>query len=215
MTRAANIDLPDRIIAAAERVVIASGHQAVNMRSLAAEVGVTATTIYHYFENREEILRRVRLRAAEKLNRAIRAIDAALAPHEFLAELGRQYLAFARENANLYRLLFEVAFDDSGRSAAEKGGGAVIPGKAEGQVWKEEDHPVLYFTYLAARGALEKMASRGIGMPDPRHGAMMGWMMLHGFCSLMMSGVLPPAEGMTRESLEALFMRYYSGGPGA
>ena len=27
----------------------------------------------------------------------------------------------------------------------------------------------------------------------------MGWMMLHGFCSLMMSGVLPPAEGMSRD----------------
>jgi len=215
MTRAANIDLPNRIIAAAERVVIASGHQAVNMRSLAAEVGVTATTIYHYFENRDEILRRVRLGAAEKLNRAIRAIDPALAPHEFLAELGRRYLAFARENANLYRLLFEAVFDDNGANGAASEGSARKPGEAEGPTWKQEDHPVLYFTYLAARGALEKMASQGHKMPDPRHGAMMGWMMLHGFCSLMMSGVLPPAEGMTRQSLEELFMRYYSGGPGA
>ena len=49
-------------------------------------------------------------------------------------------------------------------------------------------------------------------MPDPRHEAMMGWMMLHGFCSLMISGMLPPAEGMTRESLKDLFMHYYAGG---
>ena len=71
----------------------------------------------------------------------------------------------------------------------------------------------MYFTYLAARGALEKMAKDGAIKHDPRLGAMMGWMMLHGFCSLMMSGVLPPAEGMTRESLQDLFMRYYPGGP--
>lgn len=191
MTRAANIDLPNKIISEAERVVITSGHHAVNMRALAAEVGVTATTLYHYFANREEILKKVRLNAAEKLNRGIRAIDPGLPPHQFLAELGRQYLAFARENENLYRLLFEASLDEGGAG----------------------DHSVLYFTYLAARGALEKMASQGINMPDPRHGAMMGWMMLHGFCSLLMSGALPPAEGMTRESLEELFMRYYSNGP--
>ncbi|HEY9595817.1 MAG TPA: TetR/AcrR family transcriptional regulator [Spirochaetia bacterium] len=191
MTRAANPDLPDKIISEAERVVVASGHQAINMRRLAATVGVTATTIYHYFENREAILRQVRLNAAEKLNRRIRGIDESLPPHLFLAELGRQYLAFARENPNLYRLLFETQLGESD---------------------KKEDHSTLYYPYLAARGALERIASHDKGMPDPRHGAMMGWMMLHGFCSLMMSGVLPPAEGMTRASLEKLFMRYYSGG---
>jgi len=194
MTRAANIDLPAGILAEAERVVIASGYQGVNMRRLAGKVGVSATAIYHYFESKEAILRKLRIKAAEKLNDRIRAIDSRLPPQEFLAELGRQYLAYAQENPNLYRLLFEAPFDERVET---------------------EDHSVLYFTYLAARGALEKMAKPGMAAPDPRHGAMMGWMMLHGFCSLMMSGVLPPAEGMTRESLEALFMRYYSGGPGA
>jgi hypothetical protein len=71
---------------------------------------------------------------------------------------------------------------------------------------------VLYFTYLSARGALEKMAQQGMPIADPRHNAMMGWMMLHGFCSLMMSGMLPPAEGMTRDSLQDLFMGYYMNG---
>ncbi len=192
VTRAANIDLPARILAEAERVVIASGYQGINMRRLAGKVGVSATAIYHYFESKEAILRKLRISAAEKLNDRIRAIDSRLPPQEFLAELGRQYLAYARENPNLYRLLFEAPVDEH---------------------TKTEDHPVLYFTYIAARGALEKMAQQGMPMPDPRHAAMMGWMMLHGFSSLMMSGVLPPAEGMTRESLQELFMSYYANGP--
>ncbi len=191
MTRAANIDLPERIIQEVEKVVIARGYQGINMRRLAGKLGVSATAIYHYYESKEAILRKLRIRAAEKLNDRIRAIDPGLAPHEFLGELGRRYLAFAEEHPNQYRLLFEAPFDE----------------RAEA-----EDHPVLYFTYLAARGALEKMAAQGMGIPDPGHGAMMGWMMLHGFCSLMMSGLLPPAEGMTRESLQELFMRYYTGG---
>ncbi|HVP18956.1 MAG TPA: TetR/AcrR family transcriptional regulator, partial [Spirochaetia bacterium] len=187
MTRAANIDLPTRIMKEAERVVIAEGYEGINMRRLASKVGVSATAIYHYFESKEAILRKLRIGAAERLNDRIRAIDASLSPDEFLGELGQRYLAFARENPNLYRLLTEAPFDE----------------RAEA-----EDHPVLYFTYLAARGALEKMAAQGVPVPNPRHGAMMGWMMLHGFCSLMMSGLLPRAEGMTREHLEELFMRY-------
>ena len=192
MTRAANTDLPARILEEAEKVVAASGYQAINMRRLAEEVGVSATAIYHYFEGREAILRKLRITAAEKLNDRIRAIDSGLAPQEFLREIGRQYLGYARENPNLYRLLFEAPSDERAET---------------------EDHPVLYFTYLAARGALEKMAAQGIHVHDPRHGAMMGWMMLHGFCSLMMSGMLPLAEGMTTESLQELFMSFYPGGP--
>jgi AcrR family transcriptional regulator len=192
VTRAANIDLPAKVLREAERVVIAEGYEGINMRRLASKVGVSATAIYHYFESKEAILRKLRIGAAEKLNDRIRGIDASLSPDDFLAELGRQYLGFAQENPNLYRLLFEAPFDE----------------RAEA-----EDHPVMYYTYLAARGALEKMAAQGVQMPDPRHGAMMGWMMLHGFCSLIMSGLLPPAEGMSRESLQELFMRYYSGGP--
>ena len=192
MTRAANIDLPARILKEAEKVVVRHGHQGINMRRLADKVGVSATAIYHYFESKEAILARLRINATEKLNDRIRGIDPRLAPQEFLGELGRQYLAYARENPNLYRLVFEVPFDERA---------------------KADDHPVLYFTYMAARGALEKMAAQGMPAHDPGHMAMMGWMMLHGFCSLMMSGMLPPAEGMSRESLENLFMDYYPGGP--
>jgi AcrR family transcriptional regulator len=194
MTRAANIDLPARILKEAEKVVVAFGYQGINMRRLASKVGVSATAIYHYFESKEAILRKLRIRAAEKLNDRIRGIDPRLPPQEFLKELGREYLAYAQENPNLYRLLFEAPFDERAET---------------------EDHPVLYFTYNAARGALERWAALGAPVHDARLGAMTGWMMLHGFCSLMMSGMLPPAEGMTSESLQEMFMMYYPGGPRA
>ena len=188
MTRAANIDLPARILAEAEKVVVASGYQGINMRRLATQVGVSATAIYHYFESKDAILRKLRIKAAEMLNDRIRRIDSRLPPWDYIAELGRQYLAFAQENPNLYRLYVEAPFD-------ERTG--------------NEDHPVLYFTYLAARAALEKVLKPGTGAGDPRYQAMMGWIKLHGFCSLMMSGLLPPAEGMSREALQELFMSYY------
>jgi AcrR family transcriptional regulator len=191
MTRAANPDLAANILTEAERIVVDSGHERLNMRHLASRVGVSATAIYRYFESRDEILRRLRIKAAEMLNDRIRAIDTGLSPHEFLGELGRQYLIYAQENPRMYRLLFEAPFDER----AETG-----------------DHPVLYYTYLAARGAIEKLAASGVPIADPKAQAMMGWIMLHGFCSLMMSGLLPTAEGMTRETLQKLFLSFYSQG---
>jgi AcrR family transcriptional regulator len=161
------------------------------MRDLAKNIGISATAIYHYFPSKELILREVRLRAARALNGRIRGINPELSPHEFLHALGREYVAFADENPNLYKLLFETAL------GAEKE--------------TNSDHPVMYFTYMAARDALRKAADIEKDKFDPRYGAMLGWIMLHGFCSLMMSGVLPPAEGMSRETLKEIFFRFYSG----
>ena len=89
MTRAANIDLPRKIIAQATQVVVESGDEAINMPRLAERVGVSATAIYHYFDSKESLLRKLRLDAAELLNDRILLIDEALAPHDYLAELGR------------------------------------------------------------------------------------------------------------------------------
>jgi AcrR family transcriptional regulator len=190
MTRAANTDLPNRILEEAEKVVVASGYQGINMRDLAGRVGVSATAIYHYFSSKGELVRTLRLRAVELLNRKIRAISHELPGHEFLSALGREYLDFAEKNPNLYRLVFEAPLDEENSA----------------------DHPVFYYTYRAARDALQRMAEAGEHPVDPRYWAMMGWTMLHGFSSLMMSGVLPPAEGMSKDTLREVFMSFYANG---
>lgn len=160
------------------------------MRNLAKRIGVSATAIYHYFPSKEAILGQVRLRAAKALNDRIRAIDQGLSPSDFLNALGREYVVFAERNPNLYRLLFEAPLDDDAKV--------------------KSNHPVMYYTYLAARDALERMAKAGEHPPETRYHAMMGWIMLHGFCSLMMSGILPPAEGMSRKTLRELFFNFYA-----
>jgi AcrR family transcriptional regulator len=192
MTRLANPELPEKILAEAERIVVDSGHEALNMRDLARRVGVTATAIYHYFEHKEALLLQIKLRAAEKLNGMIRAIDPQLDPHETLHRLGARYIEFAQEHPNLYRLLFETPIGKTPLGEAEQ--------------------PVLYYTYYVARNALERMAASKTYPLDPRYGAMMGWIMLHGFCSLLISGSLQLAEGMDRQELKELFLRFYTGG---
>ena len=192
MTRLANPELPERILKEAEQIVSDSGHESLNMRDLARRVGVSATAIYHYFASKEALLLRLKLAAAEKLNRRIRSIDPKLDPHESLHRLGAEYIEFAEEHPNLYRLLFETPIGNTPLG--------------------EADQPVLYYTYYAARNALERMAAAKIHRIDPSYGAMLGWITLHGFSSLLMSGALQLAEGMDREELKALFLRFYTRG---
>jgi len=192
MTRLANPELQERILSEAVRIVADSGPESLHMRNLARRVGVTATAIYHYFESKEALILQIKLETAEKLNRKIRAIDPELDPMEILHQLGERYIDFAQEQPNLYRLLFETPI------------GSTPPG--------ETDQPVLYYTYYVARDALQRMAASKMYPLDPRYGAMMGWIMLHGFSSLLMSGTLQLAEGMKRDDLRDLFLRFYTGG---
>jgi len=196
MTRKANPELPIRILEQAQQVVERLGHAGLNMRDLADRVGISATAIYHYYESKEQMMVQLKLRAAELLNARIRAIDLEGDPMEALHRLGEEYLAFAEENPNLYTLLFETQVGE--------------------RPYSESEQPVLYFTYYTARNLLRRVAEGG-ALPDdhpqdPRYGAMMGWIMLHGFCSLLRTGSLELAEGMDRDQLRTLFLRFYGRG---
>lgn len=193
MTRPPNPELRERLLAEAEKVVAEDGVAALNMRRLAKRVGVTATAIYGYFDSKDELLFQLKLRGARKLNARIGAIPPALGPHETLHELGRRYLEFAEDHPQLYKLLFE-----------ELEGG--LPG--------EDELPVMYHTYYTARNALERMAAAGEMPFEPSYGALMGWVMLHGFCSLLISGRLELAEELDRDQLRRIFLEFYTGGGG-
>lgn len=195
MTRRANLELPERILAEAERTVVDGGHESLNMRTLARRVGVSATAIYHYFASKAELLLQLKLRSVRLLNARIRAIDSTLPPMDALHRLGGEYIAFAEQHPNLYRLIFETPIGETTLGT--------------------RDQPILYYTYHRARKLLEQLAAGGAYPLDPRYGAMMGWTVLHGFSSLLLSGSLQLAEGMDREQLKELFLRFYTTGGGA
>jgi len=192
LTRKANPDIPKRILEEAEAITVSAGFEAVNMRFIAKRVGVSATIIYHYFKSKDDLLFQLQLTAAEKLNGRIRGLEHHPDPHEALHILGREYIAFAEHNPQLYRLLL-----------SNMGGGKLT----------EEEHPVLFYTYQVARQCLERMAAGGKFAVPPAYGALMGWVMLHGFSSLLLAGNLELAEGMKREELKEVFFQFYSSAP--
>jgi AcrR family transcriptional regulator len=192
MTRRPNLEIPGRILKEAEAIVVSSGFEAINMRTLAKRVGVSATIIYHYFKSKDELMYQLQLIAAEKLNNRIRGLENHPDPHQALHLLGKEYIDFAENNPELYRLLLSNM------------GGVHLT---------EEKQPIVFYTYHVARQCLERMAEKQHIPLNPSYAAMMGWVILHGFSSLLLAGNLELAEGMDKEKLKKIFFEFYSSGP--
>jgi AcrR family transcriptional regulator len=100
----------------AERLFAEHGSEAVTMRELARELGVSAMTPYRYFKDKNSILAAVRADAfddfAAALEQAARARGNAA---ERADAVGRAYLHFAFAKPHAYKLMFDLDQPDAGR----------------------------------------------------------------------------------------------------
>jgi AcrR family transcriptional regulator len=96
------------LIEAAEIVLQEEGLAALSLRRLAREIGVAPSAVYNHFSSREELLAAVaadgyrRMEALEKKFYGRGGEE----PEKRLRLLVREYLRFAAEHPNLYRLMF-------------------------------------------------------------------------------------------------------------
>src|SRR5258708_27185609 len=79
-------DFRDRLCEAAERLFAERGPDAVTMRQLAAELGVSPMTPYRYFQDKDDILAAVRTNA---FNRFAETLEAAREAGSDAREKGR------------------------------------------------------------------------------------------------------------------------------
>lgn len=100
-------DSRDRLVELATHLCQTEGADALSLRRLAAAAGMSRSTPYQYFKNRDEIVDAVR---AAALDRLTERSAAALAETEdrFLQmrALGRALVEFACESPKIYHLLF-------------------------------------------------------------------------------------------------------------
>jgi AcrR family transcriptional regulator len=190
MTRPANPLLPERILDKAEEIVAAGGHLSLNMRRLAEKVGITSTTLYYYFDSKEHLLLQLKLRIAWQINAKIHQIDASWEPRRAIRALGEAYISFAEENPQLYKLYMETMPDPSSLES-------------------EEDRAAMHYSYHAAQSGLERLAAHGLYKHEPRIGALKGWILLHGFVSLLIAGTLERVAGLSRDELRKVFLDGY------
>ena len=96
-----------RILDTALELIIKDGFQHVSMRNLASRLGITATTIYNYYSNKDEINIMIRMHGFELLyNEFKKSYAKHTDPLERLKSMIRSYFKFGIQNPDYYDIMF-------------------------------------------------------------------------------------------------------------
>ena len=114
-------DLRERLLDIAEAEVRANGSASLRARSLAVEAGCAVGAIYNVFDDMTGLTLAVNLRTFKRLGAFVSETIAEspdATPTETLIIIAKSYLAFASDNPNLWRALFEVEMSTEGNVPA-------------------------------------------------------------------------------------------------
>jgi AcrR family transcriptional regulator len=155
----------------AEVLFARHGVEGVTMRQIAAELGWSSTTAYRYFKNKEEILAAVRAAAYNRFCAVIeQANDSSTDPRISARSVGQAYLDFALQNADAYRMMFDI------NQADETGNAELTQALA-----RARRSMVAYVVPLIEKGILHG---------DPQALGQMLWAAAHGLVMLRLSGIV-------------------------
>jgi len=86
------------------------GLAAVSARKIAAKINYTVGTLYLVFENLDDLILHINLRTLNLMHESMKAcLNSALSPVEQLREMAVNYINFAQDNENRWRLVYEHA----------------------------------------------------------------------------------------------------------
>ncbi len=174
-------DLKAALISAAIHLLKEKGIEALSLRTLAAEVGVSHMAPYAHFKNKTELFQSIAAAGFRALAERMEAVPEELDASERILEYGTAYIEFAIANAPLYRMML---------SQTQVTG----PQKAQGATHLS-DELKLASSYPYA--LLESEFARLINDDDlcaiRTQGA---WSLVHGMAALIIDGHLTVPKGM-------------------
>ncbi len=161
------------IMDAARELFIHQGVDAVTMRAVANKIGYSATSIYLYFSDKEQLLRAVVDADVLKLAQALQSTLKISDPLERFLQFGKHYVQFALANPNHYRMMFMTQHPpcDPALSSIE-------------QHNPEQD------AYAQLIGVVNNACEAGIfkdELTDPVLIAQTIWAAMHGLCALQIN----------------------------
>jgi AcrR family transcriptional regulator len=100
-------ELRRSILKAAGEEFLAHGYENFSLRRVAETIGYSATTIYLYFQNKDDLLLATVQDGFESFDQKMKDVAASTKePLKRIQALGRAYIEFGLQNAALYRLMF-------------------------------------------------------------------------------------------------------------
>jgi len=179
MPRHPDPDLEDRVLRAADILWRRGGEKALTMRAVARAAGTNTPAVYRRFKDRDDLLRALLLRIADRLRQHFEK-------GETMEAMAEAYVDFAVSMPNEYKLFYSYASFMSPR----KGRGPARPIR--------ESRPNF--------ALVERLlASKFGGSPeDYTQTALALWALLHGTSTMLVSKVIPEGhEEALREACRA------------
>ena len=99
-------DLTKLILEAAKALFIEKGFKHTSIRNIAQKIEYSPTTIYLYYKDKDAIFHAIHSEGFSLLNLKMSVLFSVADPFERLKAMGHIYLDFARENKELYDLMF-------------------------------------------------------------------------------------------------------------
>jgi AcrR family transcriptional regulator len=183
----------ERILAAAHDLMHEGGHRAVSMRAIAARLGVSPMTLYHYFPSREALINTLSERQYMRIQacreRAYQEAEEGDPWPVVERELTR-YLTFARERPRMYRLAFVLPTETE-----------QPPERLLKRIAEDRQHLARLLRLGMEKGAFRKR--------DPEVAAATLFSIIHGPLMLLHNGRLPQELGAAIIEEVLTMIRHY------
>lgn len=162
------------ILIATRDLIIEQGLQSTSMSQIARRAGVGMGTIYNYFENKEDLVRRVVSLGFERFDGYLReaAAEWPRGSRERVRALGRAYLRFALENRQYFRVLFMMHGDLPEEIEELPQGGSyslfrqsIVDAMEAGTICRSDPDLVVLYLWSSVHGLVGLLLSCG---PDAR-----------------------------------------------
>ena len=99
-------ELQERILDAARELFARHGYEAVTLRKIAEAIEYTPAAIYGHFRDKDELIRTLCKRDFDVFSTRLASLASVADPLERLRRLGHEYIRFAVEHPQHYRLMF-------------------------------------------------------------------------------------------------------------
>lgn len=198
-------DLEAALVTAALGMIRERGADAVSLRQVAQEVGVSPSAAYAHFPDKDALMAAAAKAGMDFLDtrmieraRALEADDARAAVERFWL-MGEEYVGFAMAEPHLFRHIFGPYCPAAEKASQSEGGLASITAE------DIADDSVAYAMLCAG---LDDLDARGLLRAGVREGLDVTlWSMVHGFACLVLDGQVPPEwQGQVMGSIARLVL---------
>jgi AcrR family transcriptional regulator len=198
------------------RQLAEGGIEALSLKSIAIELGLTGPAIYRYFANRNELLTSLIVASYDDLAAALNAVALGAEnqrPAEQLGALARAYRGWALAQPHRYRLLFAApvpGYDANSQQLVEAADRsmAILLSVMEEATHAGSVRPPLVRPLATQLRKWAKALGRDSRNPDVLYRGVVTWSRLHGFVSLEIDGAFDSmgidADLLFRREVDAL-----------